>query len=208
MDNLPLYKAVLNGDEIIDEDLGLSFISLVENPAIESKWIAMNETKKILYYEFDKQEITGAALIPDKKIFRRDENGMEYNIVWDKETIKQAAISFFKNSKGITKTTLEHSEESTKGIILFESWIKESESDKSVSLFSENFPIGTWFVTMKVLKDNIWKDIKAGKYQGFSIEAFIMEKLVSDKRPKLQLSKEQNLDKLLTKFNEYKTIYK
>ena len=53
-----------------------------------------------------------------------------------------------------------------------ESWIKESEQDKSVQ-FGLDVPVGTWVVMYKVDNDEIWNDeVKAGKVFGLSIEGF------------------------------------
>jgi hypothetical protein len=40
------------------------------------------------------------------------------------------------------------------------------------------YPEGTWVITMKVQDTQLWKDIKAGKYKGFSVEGFFNEKLI------------------------------
>jgi hypothetical protein len=50
-----------------------------------------------------------------------------------------------------------------------ESWIKEGESDKSVH-FGMDYPIGTWFVGVKVDNDEAWAKVQTGEVRGFSIE--------------------------------------
>ncbi len=39
-----------------------------------------------------------------------------------------------------------------------------------------NLPKGTWMIAMKVNNEDIWKDVKAGKVKGFSIEGYFADK--------------------------------
>jgi hypothetical protein len=66
-------------------------------------------------------------------------------------------------------------------ITLIESWIKEDDThDKSVALGLQA-PLGTWFGTMKVDNDEVWEQfIKAGHLKGFSIEAKLNTKKVTE----------------------------
>ena len=65
---------------ILDEesiDAGVNAISIVESPAIESDFIALSKDQEIKLAEVDKEKrvLMGAALIPNKTIFRK--NGEE-----------------------------------------------------------------------------------------------------------------------------------
>ena len=109
----------------------------------------------------------GAGLIPDKKIYRRNKEGEEYEVWFSKDTVRQASEIFFQ--KGLqSETTLEH-EIDLKGNTVVESWIKESEVDKSVAN-GIDVPIGTWLISMKVEDDAVWELAKQGKIKAFSIE--------------------------------------
>jgi hypothetical protein len=56
-----------------DEAIGVEAISVVENPAIESDFIALNK-QEIKLAEIDKEKrlLMGALLIPKKPIYRRN----------------------------------------------------------------------------------------------------------------------------------------
>tara|TARA_R110001592_G_scaffold204577_1_gene454635 strand:+ start:9781 stop:10392 length:612 start_codon:yes stop_codon:yes gene_type:complete len=158
---------------IIDENQefsGVQALSLVESPAIMSDWVALGDQKPVLLAEVDKdkQILMGAALIPDKPIYR-NMNGEEFYIYFSKETIAKTAEQFFKNSNQ-NNATLEHQTE-LKGMTVFESWLVEDPAmDKSKS-FGLDVPTGTWMVSMKVNDKNIWDDyVKDNKVFGFSIE--------------------------------------
>ena len=60
---------------ILDDDkaTGVEAISIVENPAIEENFVALNKEIEIKLAEVDsdKRILMGAALIPNKNIYRR-----------------------------------------------------------------------------------------------------------------------------------------
>ena len=178
---------------IIDEQMelsGIDAISIVENPAIEENWIALNEQPKEYHFaEVDKEKkiIMGAMLVPDKPIYRRDEENGEYYIYFSKDTIRKCMEMFFQNGNQ-SNATFEH-QETIKGLTMVESWIVEdTEKDKS-NLYNLNVPVGTWMGTIKVENEVIWKDyIKTGKVKGFSIEGYFADKA------KLPLSKIDDTD--------------
>jgi len=167
---------------IIDETMelsGIDAISIVENPAIEENWIALNkqEVKEYKFAEVDKEKkiIMGALLVPDKPIYRRDETLGEYNIFFSKDTIRKCMELFFQNGNQ-SNATFEHIE-TISGLTLVESWIVEDANMDKTKLYELNVPLGSWVGTMKVNNDVIWNDfIKTGKVKGFSIEGYFADK--------------------------------
>jgi len=166
---------------IIDENMELSGIdaySLVESPAIEETWIALKEQPKEFKFaevSTEKRIIMGALLVPDKQIYRRDEDG-EYMIWFSKDTIRKCMEMFFKNGNQ-NNATFEHLNR-VSGLTMVESWIVEdTEKDKS-NLYELNLPVGTWVGSIKVENEEIWNDyIKTGIVKGFSIEGYFADKL-------------------------------
>lgn len=158
---------------IIDEDYSLSGVnalSIVENPAIMSDFVALSDERKIMLAEVnsDKQILMGAALIPDKPIYR-NQNGEEFYIYFSKETVAKAAEMFFKRSNQ-NNATLEHDVE-LKGMTVFESWLVEDPAKDKSSAYGLDVPEGTWMVSMKVDDEDIWNNyVKNNKVLGFSIE--------------------------------------
>lgn len=53
---------------------------------------------------------------------------------------------------------------------MFESFVTDENRVSSVKGF-EDLPLGTWFITCKVMSDQVWNDIKSGVFNGFSLEA-------------------------------------
>jgi len=158
-----------------DEVSGIDAISVVENPAIEEDFIALkNQEFNLAEVDKEKRILMGAALVPNKPIFRRSGEN-EYYIYFSRETVRKASELFFIRGNQ-SRSTLEH-DIPLNGLTVVESWIVESDQDKSRQ-YNMNVPIGTWMVSMKVLNDDIWENyVKTGKVKGFSIEAYFTDKM-------------------------------
>ena len=186
-----------------DEVSGIEAISVVENPAIEENFIALkNQEFKLAEVDKEKRILMGAALIPNKPIYRP--NGkQEYYIYFSQATVRKASELFFINGNQ-SNSTLEHQLE-LKGLTAVESWIVESEQDKS-RMYDLNVPMGTWMVSMKVNNDDVWKKVKAGEVKGFSIEGYFADKLERPNEPVKQskMSKEEVAE---AKIEELKQLF-
>ena len=163
---------------VIDEEndeVGVDAISLVESPAIEENFVALNNHKvEFKTIDEEKRIVIGLALIPDKDIYRR-QGEHEFNIIFSKDTVKKASELYLKRLKN-NNATLEHEEE-IKGVSVIESWIVEDVKMDKSKLYGLNAVEGAWVVTMKIDNDEVWKDVKGGKYLGFSIEGFFSDQL-------------------------------
>ena len=188
-----LFELLLDEE---NEFSGVNALSLVENPAIQSDWIALADEKPVLLAEVnkDKQILMGAALVPDKPIYRMMD-GKEFYIYFSAETIAKTAEMFFKNGNQ-QNATLEH-EYQLEGMTVFESWIVDNpEMDKSKA-YGLDVPKGTWMVSMKVDDQNVWDNyVKDNKVFGFSIEGSFVNKL-ADKDFTSNLS-DHKLDSLVS----------
>ena len=186
-----------------DEVSGIEAISVVENPAIEENFIALkNQEFKLAEVDKEKRILMGAALIPNKPIYRQ--NGeQEYYIYFSQATVRKASELFFINGNQ-SNSTLEHQLE-LKGLTAVESWIVESEQDKS-RMYDLNVPMGTWMVSMKVNNDDVWKKVKAGEVKGFSIEGYFADKLERPNEPvkESKMSKEEIAE---AKIEELKQLF-
>lgn len=177
---LPTYEIIFEEGKVD----GVFGISLVEDPAIQSNFIALSKNKKIQLSTIDNEKriLLGAVLIPELPIYR-NQDGFEFYIKFSADTIRQSMENFFKQNYQ-SNSSLEHDTE-IQGVTFVESWIKEDEvHDKSVA-YGMNEPVGTWFATMKVDNPEIWDDyVKTGQVKGFSIDGmFDLEKINLNKNP-------------------------
>ena len=146
-------------------------ISLVECPAIESNFVYLSEEKpiQVCLEQDEKHMVFGAVLIPDKPIYRYNQDE-EYYLRFPKETIEVLAHDYLQNDN-IYSFTQQH-KDNADGVSIIESWVKTSNNDKSVDL-GIDAPIGTWFVGAKIDNEEIWQGIKDGSMRGFSVESFL-----------------------------------
>lgn len=193
---------------LIDETqefFGVNAVSIVENPAIGSDFIALAENEQVTLAEVskDKRILIGACLIPDKPIFRKGKEE-DYYIYFSKETIAKTAEAFFRNNNQ-NNATLEHNE-TLEGMTIFESWLVEDpEFDKSAK-YGLNVPSGTWMVSMKVDDNDVWNNyVKNDKVFGFSIEGTFANKLVKDVElsEQVELSEDDVLNETLAMIKSF-----
>jgi hypothetical protein len=188
---LPLVELIIDENESTD---GIEAISLVHTPAIEENFVALSKQKvELKTLDEEKRIVVSLALIPDKEIYRRNSKGEEYNIVFSKETVRKASELYFKNLNN-NNATLEH-EEKTDGVSVIESWIVENVEKDKTALYGLNAVEGAWAVVMKIDNDEVWADIKEGKYLGLSIEGRFSEK-------EEELSEVEQEEELLNKIIE------
>ena len=211
---------------ILDEmqDLmGIQAISIVENPAIEENFVAF-KAQEVQFAKQDEEKriLLGAALIPNKPIYRN--NGEEeFYVYFTKDTIRRASEMFFQNGNQ-NQSTLEHQAE-LQGLSVVESWIVEDEQKDKSRIYGLEMPVGTWMVSMKVNNDDIWNNyVKTGKVKGFSIEGYFVDKVnfskqelesIEEQEAKLILSqidsiiKEDNLAEVaLESYSDYPDVVK
>ena len=166
---------------VIDEEneaLAIDAISLVSSPAIEVDFVFFGKEKNNLTFakvDEEKKELIAAALVPNKQIYRFDQNSQsEYYVWFSKDTVKKAAYSYLKHNNH-HKATYEH-QQRVAGVLTVESWIKEGDQDKS-KLYGFDLSDGTWFVKMKIENEDLWNKIKEGELKGLSIEGYFVDKL-------------------------------
>lgn len=159
---------------------GIDAISIVENPAIEEDFIALKaSTVQLQSVDAEKRILMGAALVPDKKILRRNAEG-EYYIFFSKETVRRASELFLMKGNQ-ANSTLEH-EVDVQGLTVVESWIIEDVVNDKSRKYNMSLPLGTWMISVKCNNEEIWNDyVKTGAVKGFSIEGFFTDNL--DERP-------------------------
>ena len=129
----------------------------------------------------DQRIVAGPLMIPDKMIYRIDEDG-EYFVYFPQEVVKKIAYKYMKK-KYVDQANIEHNSfDKLDGVTLVESWlVADSDKDKSlVYSDGEKFPVGTWYGMMQIDNDEIWNDyIKTGLVRGFSVEGYFADMLIN-----------------------------
>ena len=186
-------------DEENEEMVGIEAVSIVENPAIESDFIALADQEiKLAKVDDEKRIVMGAALIPNKPIFRKRNDTMFY-VYFSEDTVRRSSELFFQNGNQ-SNATLEHQMKAN-GLTVVESWIVEGEQDKS-RIYGLDVPKGTWMISMKIEDEKLWSEIKEGKkYKGFSIEGYFADKASikkSDAKSEMAAIEEEEAEYMLS----------
>ena len=163
--DLPLYELV-----IANEEDGMFVCSLVDEPAIESDFVAFDKDKQLVTLSIENEEqrlVLGAVMIPDKPIFRRFDNDVECYVLYKEDTIKQMVEKFFANGFQ-NNTDINHNFEISDGVYLRQAFLKDSKLGIAPNGFEE-LPDGTLFFEYHILNDEVWKKVKSGEVNGFSL---------------------------------------
>ena len=107
--------------------------------------------------EDEQRNVTGIVLEPNEVDAHNDFERPE--------TIRQAAHSFLARFNKDTQLGLMHKVFGAIGVELVESFIAPVDFDLNGRAIKK----GTWIMTVHVVSDSVWKDIKDGKITGFSI---------------------------------------
>jgi hypothetical protein len=177
-----------------DEMSGIDAVSVVSSPAIEENFIALHKHEvELKEIDTEKRILMGAALVPNKQIYRRNDKNEEYHIYFSKDTVRKASELFLMRANQ-NNATYEH-DKKLSGMSVVESWIIEDEKKDKSAKYGFSLPVGTWMISMKVNNDEVWKDVKEGKVKGFSIEGYFADKYEMSLNP--AVTEPQNEDEVL-----------
>ena len=150
-----------------------------------NKLETIKNQKMTFAYDEDKKILIGAAMVPNRMIHRYDELGNLYYVYFSKESIAKMAKKFLKEQR-TDDTSIEHNgiKLGKDKVFISESWISEDPIYDKSHKYGFSLPEGTWFVSMKVNDDKVWKLIKSKTLNGFSVEGLFAEKSVFSKEDK------------------------
>ena len=174
---LPIYKITVD-----EENLGLTAVSFVDDPAIDVDFVYFSKEKSLFQFNDEKREVVSPILIPDQLIYRVAEDGTPYYIKWTREVIEQCAKRYLSNQYNNNVTimhpqfydeTLSYEDVLEDDVFLVRMWIIDDvETDIANTEYGFNkLPQGTLMVHYKVLNEELWQRIKSGELKGLSIEA-------------------------------------
>lgn len=178
--NIPIYDVIID-----DEQLGMTAVSFVKEPAISIDFLAMEKQKAenmIWFSKHYKHEIVSPILIPNQLILRQAKDGSLYYIRWTEEAIANAAAKYLANGFW-HNITIEHpmfyDENLTYDDVLEDDvymqrmWIVDNpKTDDAKTKYGFDVPSGTLMVKYKVFNKALWSKIVDGTVRGLSIEAF------------------------------------
>lgn len=175
---LPVYQIAFNPAE----DMGVTAISLVDYPAIESNFLHFAKSEPAQMWRFaneEKREIVGAVLIPDKLIYRRN-GDYEYFVTFPAEVVEALAWENFVRGCENNITIMHyHSDNNpyhdlTSGVETIGNWIECEDFRRSLDFGFADGEIknGTWMMRLHITNEEVWEQIKADELRGFSVELY------------------------------------
>jgi hypothetical protein len=173
---LPIYYATINEDlnGLELKQQGIQNIALVDSPAMLTEWLMFSEHKPVEFkmaLQEEQRIITAPVIIADLPIYRKVENE-EFYVVYKKDTNMQILQKYMSDGNQ-KKVKLTHdTQDLSKGVFVFEIFMSDESRGITAPKGFENLSDGTIYCSMKVNNDAIWKEAKAGKVNGISLEGF------------------------------------
>ena len=165
--NIPIYQAIIE-----DEETGMFTISLVDEPAVKSNFLCFKKDHKIENFKVENEEkrlISGVIMRPDFPIYRINKYGEEYYVTFSRETIAKMVEKWL--SDGLqSNVNLQHNPNNyVSDVLLKEVYFKDTEKGINPKGF-EDIEEGSLFATYHILNEDVWKSIKNGEFNGFSLQ--------------------------------------
>lgn len=168
--NFPVYEMMISDDD----ETGVDYIALVDNPAIEKTFQAFSD-QRLCFKVMDtsKHVISGPLMIANLPIYRNNEARGEHYVVFTPATIEKIVHKYFRE-KNTGNVNVMH-EKKIAGVHLFESYIVDNAIGKTAPAGFPQLTDGSWFGSFKVDNQDIWDNfIKTGIFKGFSVEGIFM----------------------------------
>ena len=162
---IPVYDAIIS-----DEETGMFRISLVDDPAVMSNFQAFDAHKKPMMYAIQDEEkrlVRGCIMRSDFPIYRRDEKMGEYYVIYKAEEIRKMAEKYLLEGRQNDVNLMHEEGSDVDGVQMVQYFIKGD--GIQVDGF-DDCADGSLFGEFHVVNDDIWAEIKAGTYKGFSLE--------------------------------------
>lgn len=190
---------------VSEEVEGMDFMGLVENPAHMKSFITFNQDtekpEKSYFLNDDQQIIMGVAIATDMPIYRKDPDGKEYNVFFDKENTRKIGQKMLSHMH-LHNVNLQHNENNVVSDIQLDTifYVDKARGVHVPDVFKDqNLRDGSMIISYKVHgKDNwsqIKKDAQEGKINGFSIEGWFDMLEVNFKKKAEQKEKQNKMKK-------------
>ena len=125
-------------------------------------------------------KVFGPVLIPNKKVYRNPNDTIDepHYIFFSAETITKLRQKFYEHNFD-NNVNINHDGIQVDGVKLTKSFIVNQENILDLPLDFYHIPIGTWMAEYQIDNEDIWKQVKEKKLNGFSIEGVIGFKRIS-----------------------------
>ncbi len=202
---IPVYNAI-----ITDEETGMMKISLVDDPAVMSNFQAFDAERKMQMYavtDEEKRLVRGVVMRADFPIYRRDERLGEYYIIYKADTIRQMAEKYLAESRQNDVNLMHKDGSDVEGVQMVQCFIKGD--GVSVDGF-DDIADGSLFAEFHITNDEVWEEVKAGTYRGFSLEGYfdLVPETDADEVDQIVKDLKGKFEKTISKFKDMSKLKK
>ena len=163
INGLPVYIAQIDNTEE-----GILDISLVDYPAVKRDFVLFSQDKmNFSIQNEEKRIISGVVMLADTPIYRKSPTAGEYYIVFTRDIIEMMVEKMSFEGK-LNNITLNHNGQLVEGVTLVELFIKDSSKGLNPT-YLPDVTEGSLIASYKVENVDIWNQIKAGEFRGFSL---------------------------------------
>lgn len=175
----PFYLIDLDED---DDTTGVEYNSVVDYPAHMRAFEMYGRNRQRSYFVDDEQQIiTGVVIAEGTPIFRDDEQLGKHYVIFNQDAIRKLWLRFNRNNY-VNRVNEQHNLNSivqpgANGIYMIEQWIVDPDNGRGIpkALSRQGIRKGSWIASYKIEDRKLWRDMKAGKYNGFSIEGMFVK---------------------------------
>lgn len=171
INGLPVYAATLAADAD-----GVLRVSLVDDPAVQSNFDVFRraaKTARAMYAvaDEDRHLVRGVVLRADFPLYRKDTpEDPGYYVIFSAAQIRAIAEKYIADGRANAVDT-DHDGQEVDGVQMVQLFLKDTAAGVNPEGF-DDIADGSLFAEYHVTNDDVWEEIKAGTYKGFSVEIF------------------------------------
>ena len=173
MEKIEVFELVID----TDDESGVTAIALVDQPAIDSNWMAFSQQTeyKFAVKDEEKRIIEGYFMVADLLIPRIGENGEKFFVKFSAKTIEQIREKQSRLGMNNNFNLMHDPRQIAEGVYMLDNLIIDNERGKVAPKEFEKVPNGSLWGSAKVDNEEIWNSIKAGEFKGFSVEGMFKQ---------------------------------
>jgi hypothetical protein len=180
-----------------NDETGIDFNSFVDVPAHMKGMIHFSADSVRYSFNDEKRMVTGVMIAANQPIYRWSPELGDHYVIFKADTIDLIRRKFFKNGYSNNLNVMHDPKQVQKGVTLVDSYIVSSTDPKlpnvPEALSAMNLQDGTWIASYFVENDELWNQVKEGKFGGFSVEGWF-EKVKINTKNKMNKQKKSIWD--------------
>jgi hypothetical protein len=163
---MEIYKLVID----LEDETGLTFNALVDRPAHNKALLAFGKKKAPtkMFFNEEKRMVTGVAISANQLIYRNDPEMGEYYVFFEPKEIEKMVLKMSRQQLLSSVNLMHDAKNVVNGITFVEGYFVTD--TKRPSNDSQNIQNGSYVMTYFVEDDNLWNELKDGRYLGYSVE--------------------------------------